>query len=278
MLNRGIGLGADPEKPGDAGLSALGLQGILLLGAGRRRPGRLVFLDVGPLRHRRRHPRRGDGRALAVAQLLPLRPVGRAALLRAGQLGLGRRLAGQGRSELGPGPRRRGFRRLGRGPCRRRRGRTGRLPDPRPADRQVRQGPADPLSRPPGADGRAGHAGAGLRLARVHLRLDAVLRRRRDERRGGQYPPGRRGRGRGHDADPDRPRNEARADYGLRRPPWRAGGHQRRLRLRRSLGRRLHRGRGRRDRRWPASSSGNAAAWTTRPARSPSTAWAGSGA
>ena len=51
----------------------------------------MVFMDTTAT-----IPDRRDGRTLGVEELLPVRPVGRAALLPLRQLGVGRRLAGAG--------------------------------------------------------------------------------------------------------------------------------------------------------------------------------------
>ena len=80
-----------------------------------------------------------DGRALGLEELLPVRPVGRAALLPLRQLGVGRRLAGSGRQELGSRPRGRRLCRLRRRPCDGRRHRPGRRTRHRSAHRQVRR-------------------------------------------------------------------------------------------------------------------------------------------
>ena len=84
-----------------------------------------------------------------------------------------------------------------------------------------------------------GHAGAGLRLARVHVGLDARVRAVSSMSAVvGQHPPGRAVGAVAAMLNAGGPRHEARADHGLRRLcSGRAGGHQRLLRLRRSLGR-----------------------------------------
>src|SRR4029453_12767233 len=71
ILNSGVGLGAAVDAGGEA---------------------------TGPFPH---DPHRHDGRALGVEELLPLRSLGRAAVLHLRQLGVGRWLAGTGRRQLG---------------------------------------------------------------------------------------------------------------------------------------------------------------------------------
>ena len=72
-------------------------------------------------------------------ELLPLRPLGRAAVLPLRQLGVGRRLARAGRRQLGPRPRGGRLRRLGRRARDGRHHRPGRRDRHRAAHRQVRR-------------------------------------------------------------------------------------------------------------------------------------------
>ena len=76
----------------------------------------LFLLHDGPDRQSGPHSRGGDGRTLAVEELLPLRAVGRAAADAVRELGLGRRLAGPHRAQLAAGPRRGRFLRRRRDP------------------------------------------------------------------------------------------------------------------------------------------------------------------
>ena len=138
---------------------------------GRRRRAGPVLLHDGVDEHCGHHPHRRHGRTMAVEELLPVRTMDGPALRHLRQLGLGWRLAGRGRHELGPGPRSGRLRRLGRRSRPGRHGRAGRRHGPRPADRKVHaRGQAASHSRPSCADGRGGHAHPGLRLVRLHFR------------------------------------------------------------------------------------------------------------
>ena len=119
VLNEGWGLGAAVDAAGQGDrrvhVRAHRHEGLVFdrCRRRRRRDG-AVLLHDGVHGHHRDDPDRRDGRALGMEELLPLRPVGRAAVLPLRQLGLGRRLARSGRHQLGPRPWRRRLRRLGR--------------------------------------------------------------------------------------------------------------------------------------------------------------------
>ena len=82
-------------------VGAVGHQGLLPARRRRRQRDGPVLLHDGLLRHHGHDSHRHDGRTLGVEEFLPLRPLGRVSLLPLRQLGLGWRLAGSNRPELG---------------------------------------------------------------------------------------------------------------------------------------------------------------------------------
>ena len=98
VLNEGVGIepamDADGSPTGVFKWGLLGTKGFFLHGVQRRQRDGPVLLHDGVLGHHGHDSHRRHGRTLGVEELLPLRTLGRLALLHLCQLGLGRRLAG----------------------------------------------------------------------------------------------------------------------------------------------------------------------------------------
>ncbi len=208
-------------------LRPAGTEGILPVGHRQQQPLDALLLHGGGDERFRHDPHRDPERTLGMAELLPLRPLVRAPLLRLCQLGLGRRMAGPDGRQLASGPRRGGFRRLGRGARLRRRGGLRRRRRHGAAAGQISARPPATAARPPRGHDRGRHAGLGRGMVRPERRSCPLGRQRGAEPGGGQHRAGQRGRGRGRHAHALCQAHEARPHDDVQRPAGRAGGRQR---------------------------------------------------